>query len=236
MLSVIPFFTLCSGSAALSGHLAELLPHASELHAVSSGISFLHLQQCAAQLTQRVSQNATPAASVTKALSLRRLDLSHNRFLSYCDAPWELLALPAGATSVSVINPDGAWSVGRGASESAQTDSEPMDLDADGLEHGNFNRVDPFEEFATVLFGQCALLECVDLSHCATSEKQARCLCGGLLRAVKARASTGLSPVRQIVLTGLEAEFPSVVMHFRNSFNEIGLGQTIACTGVSMCI
>ena len=142
-----------------------------------------------------------------------------------------------------------ALSAALGNAAAGQTDSEPMDWDTDGLNLRSFTNTtssaaqaiensctDPFAQFASALFLHCALLDCVDLSHCASSEKQAHCLCEGLLQAVKGRASKGLPPVGSIVLSGLETEFPDVTHSFKRDLDCIGLLHTIQCSGVSLCI
>lgn len=221
-----PFSTLgiaISGSTAFSGCLAELMYHAMDLQAKSSGISFLDLLQCAVQLVQ--SKEAAGAL-------LRSLDLSHNHFLSYCDAaPWERLL----HSSAAVLE------LGNSGATTTQPDSEPMDLDTaffpqETSSHNSDPGLDPFEQFATALFCELSLLDSINLSHCATSETQARCLCDGVLQAVKCRAHKGFPPVRSIVLNGLEERCPHVADNLKKSLDVYGLEHTVDCGGYSLCI
>lgn len=176
--------------------------------------------------------------------ALRRVDLSHNHFLSYCDAPWELLLLH----TLTAGDSGDSGKCGKEAASCEDNDdgSEPMDLDLNGVGGGFLpsstatqtlrNSADPFEQFAIELFVQCVSLDSVDLSHCATSEKQAHYLCEGLVQAVKARASKGHSAVRNIVLSGFDTEFPGIIDSLKNALADIGFANTVDCSGVNLCI
>ncbi len=84
-------------------------------------------------------------------------------------------------------------------SASSEGDSQPeVGAESDG-----------FWSFAEALLTQCAQLQTLNLSGCATTDAQALCLSGALVAALKLRHSLGMSPLHSLTIAGLQRSFPA---------------------------
>jgi hypothetical protein len=216
-----------SGSQQWNAALPQLLRTCSELSASASGVTFLDLLDCVA-LNQPVS-GTIAAASSSQLVSL---DLSYNHFLSYCDATWELLAIPPDlAAELQAL---GAGSTPAGSHEGEdEPESEPMDLDIVDLTSPQRSvahrqhHVDPAEVFLVWLLSSFPELQTLNLSHCAATEAQAATLCLALDRALQAREQKGLPALHSLVVQGLQHLNP---VHVGTLLQSIACSRTFSTT------
>jgi hypothetical protein len=199
---LIVTISYCSGSLQWNAALPQLLRVCSELSASAGGVTFLDLLDCVA-LNQPVS-GTIAAASSSQLVSL---DLSHNHFLSYCEAPWELLAIPPDLAAELQALGTGSTPAGSHKGED-EPESEPMDLDIVDLTSPQRSvshrpHVDPAEVFLVWLLSSFPQLQTLNLSHCAATEAQAATLCLALHRALQAREGKGLPALHSLMVQGL---------------------------------
>jgi hypothetical protein len=192
-----------SGSQQWNAALPQLLRVCCELSASAGGVTFLDLLDCVA-LHQPVN-GAVAGASSSQLVSL---DLSYNHFLSYCDSPWELLAIPPDLAAELQALVAGSSPAGSHKGED-EPGSEPMDLDIvditspQRVEKHRTRHVDPAEVFLVWLLSSFPQLQTLSLSHCAATEAQAATLCLALDRALQAREGKGLPALHSLVVQGL---------------------------------
>jgi hypothetical protein len=216
-----------SGSLQWNAALPQLLRMCSELSASASGVTFLDLLDCVA-----LSQPVDGAVAGASSSQLVSLDLSHNHYLSYCEAPWELLAIPPDLAAELQALGTGNAPVDT-QKEVDEPESDPMDLDIvdltspqRSLTHGP-RHVDPAEVFLVWVLSSFPRLQTLNLSHCAATEAQAATLCLALDRALQAREQKGLPALHSLVVQGLQHLNP---LHVGTLLQSIARSQTYSTT------
>jgi hypothetical protein len=194
-----------SGSLQWNAALPQLLRVCSELSASASGVTFLDLLDCVA-----LSQPVDGAVAGASSSQLVSLDLSYNHILSYCDATWELLAIPPDLAAEFLAFPGPGSASGDSRKYAEEPQSEPMDLDIVDLtspqrsEKRLAHRVDTAEIFLVWVLSSFPQLQALNLSHCATTDAQAATLCVALEKALQAREQKGLPALHSLVVQGLQ--------------------------------
>jgi hypothetical protein len=193
-----------SGNQQCNAALPQLLRVCSELSASAGGVTFLDLLDCVA-----LSQPVDGAVAGASSSQLVSLDLSYNHFLSYCEAPWELLAiLPELAAELQALIAGSTPAGSHGVPD--EPESEPMDLDIVDLTSPQRSvahrphHVDPAEVFLVWVLSSFPQLQTLNLSHCAATEAQAATLCAALDRALQAREQKGLPALHSLVVQGVQ--------------------------------
>jgi hypothetical protein len=202
----------------------EILHHCTLLDAAGCGLSARDLLECI--LCHRDHSSESPAAhtkgdaAAGTELSITSLDLSHNAFLTYIDAPWELLSISSELLPASSDVSE----------ESPEQESEPMDLDACDMRtpaQAVSSVADaPAGRFLTWLLGHTPRLLHLDVSHCASTPAQAEHLCAALEHALQARILKGHKSLRSLAVRGVQSLSPEAVQGLQQRMQNRGV-QTI---------
>ena len=175
-----------------------------------------------------VGSNGLPTA----VCALEKLDLRFNNFLDFCERPWELGSASDRVGSLNRVLDDkisisassgGATGAERGPLQ-GHHGAAPMDVDGaahiPAIPHSASSQApgcDPWAQFAASLLADCPRLRVLDISYCATTYRQADCLCSGLVQALQKRSRRHLPSLEAVRLRGLASSYPQLAYALRTA-------------------